>query len=61
VVQQLWATGLLQLGVSDVGHLKATTKGLVTQRHNTVLMIECSMTGDKTRRAHIIEGIIGYS
>jgi hypothetical protein len=33
VVQQLWATGRLQPGVSTVGHLSDTATGLVTQRH----------------------------
>jgi hypothetical protein len=42
-VQQLWATGLLQPSVSDVGHLSATTMGLVTQRRNTVSKTECSV------------------
>jgi hypothetical protein len=44
----------------DMGHLSATTIGLVTQWHITVLMIECSMAGDKTRRAHAVEDIISY-
>jgi hypothetical protein len=61
VVQQLWTTGLLQSGVSDVSHLSATTMGLVTQRHSTVSKTECSMAGDKTRLAHAVEDIIGYS
>jgi hypothetical protein len=61
VVQQLWATGLLQLGVSGVGHLLATTMGLETQRRNTISKIECSVAGDKTRLAHAVEDIIGYS
>jgi hypothetical protein len=61
VVQQLWATWQLQPGISDVGHLSATTTGLVTQRHSTVLITECSMAGDKTRRAHAVEEIISYS
>jgi hypothetical protein len=61
VVQQLWATGLLQPDVSNVGHLSATTTGLETQRHSTVSKTECSVAGDKTRRAHAVEDIIGYS
>jgi hypothetical protein len=61
VVQQLWATGLLQPDVSDMGHLSATTTGLVTQRCSTVSKTECSLADDKTRRAHAIEDIIGYS
>jgi hypothetical protein len=61
VVQQLWATGRLQLGISVVGHLSATATGLVMQWYNTVTMIECRMTGDKTRRAHTVEDIIGYT
>jgi hypothetical protein len=61
VVQQLWATGRLQPGVSAVGHLSATTTGLVMQRHNTVLMTECRVAGDKTRRAHAVEDSVGYS
>jgi hypothetical protein len=60
-VQQLWATGLLQPGVSDVGHLSATDMGLVTQRRSTVSKTECSVAADKTQRAHAVEGIIGYS
>jgi hypothetical protein len=60
VVQQLWATGLQQPGMIDMGHLSATTIGLVTQWHITVLMIKCSMAGDKTRRAHVVEDIISY-
>jgi hypothetical protein len=35
--------------------------GLVTQQHNTVLMTECRVAGDKTRCAHAVEDIIGYS
>jgi hypothetical protein len=61
VVQQLWAIGLLQPSVSDVGHLSATATGLVTQRHISVPMTECSVAGDKTRCAHVVEDIIGYS
>jgi hypothetical protein len=61
VIQQLWATGRLQPGVSVVGHLSATAMDLVTQRHNTLPMAECKVTGDKTRRAHAVEDIIGYS
>jgi hypothetical protein len=60
-VQQLWATGLLQPDVSDVGHLSATTMGLVTQQRRTVSKTECSVAGDKTRLAHAVEDIIGYS
>jgi hypothetical protein len=33
----------------------------VMQRHSTVLMTECRVAGDKTRRAHAVEDIIGYS
>jgi hypothetical protein len=55
------ATGLLQPSVSDVGHLSATTMGLVMQRHSTVSKTECSMAGDKTRLAHTVEDIIDYS
>jgi hypothetical protein len=60
-VQQLWATGLLQPDVSDVGHLSAVAMGLVTQWRSTVSKIECSVAGDKTWLAHAIEDIIGYS
>jgi hypothetical protein len=35
--------------------------GLVTQWRSTVLKTECSMAGDKTRLAHAVEDIIGYS
>jgi hypothetical protein len=35
--------------------------GLVTQRRSTVPMAECKVTDDKTRRAHAVEYIIGYS
>jgi hypothetical protein len=48
-------------GDSAVGHLSATATGLVTQRHSTVPMTECRMTGDKIRRAHAVEDIIDYS
>jgi hypothetical protein len=61
VVQQLWATVRLQPNASVVGHLSAIATGLVMQRHNTVLMTECRVAGDKTQRAHVIEDIIGYS
>jgi hypothetical protein len=61
VVQQLWATGRLQPGVSTVGHLSATATSLVTQQHSTVPMTECRVAGNKTRRAHAVEDIIGYS
>jgi hypothetical protein len=61
VAHQLWATGLLQPGVSDMGHLSATTLGLVVQRRSIVSKTECSVTGDKTRCAHADEDIIGYS
>jgi hypothetical protein len=54
-------SGLLQPGVSDVDHLSATTTGLVMQRCSTVSKTECSVAGDKTRLAHAIEDIIGYS
>jgi hypothetical protein len=60
VVQQLWATWLLQPGVSGVDHLSATTTGLVTQRRNTISKTECSVAGNKTRLAHTVEDIIGY-
>jgi hypothetical protein len=60
-VQRLWATGLLQHGVSDVGHLSAAAMGLVTQQRSTVSKTGCSMAGDKNRLAHIVEDIIGYS
>jgi hypothetical protein len=61
VVQQLWATELLQPGVSDVGDLSVAAMGLVTQQRSTVSKAECSVAGDKTRLAHTIEDIIGYS
>jgi hypothetical protein len=35
--------------------------GLVTQRRSTVSKTECSVAGDKTRLAHAVEDIIGYS
>jgi hypothetical protein len=60
-VQRLWATGLLQPGVSDVGHLPAAAMSLVTQRHNTVSKTKYSVAGDKTWFAHAVEDIIGYS
>jgi hypothetical protein len=44
-----------------VGYLLATAMGLVTQQHDTVLMTECRVAGDKTRRTHVIEDIISYS
>jgi hypothetical protein len=52
---------VLQPGVSDVGHLSATTTGLVMQRRSTVSKTKCNMAGDRTRRAHAVEDIIGYS
>jgi hypothetical protein len=61
VVQQLWSTGRRQPGVSAVGHLSATATGLVMQRHSIVPMTECRVVGDKTRHAHAVEDIIGYS
>jgi hypothetical protein len=61
VVQQLWATGRRQPGATTVGHLSGTATGLVMQWHNTVLMTECRVAGNKTRRAHAVEDIIGYS
>jgi hypothetical protein len=33
----------------------------VTRQHITTLLIECSVAGDKTRRAHTVEDIICYS
>jgi hypothetical protein len=33
----------------------------VTQQHDTTLLTECSMVGDKARRAHTVEDIICYS
>jgi hypothetical protein len=60
VVQQLCATVRLQPGTSVVRHLSATATGLVTQRNSTVPMTECRVAGDKTRRAHAVEDIIGY-
>jgi hypothetical protein len=44
-----------------MGHLAAAAMGLVTQRHITVPMIKCRVTGDKTRHGHTIEDIVGYS
>jgi hypothetical protein len=44
-----------------MGHLSATATGLVTQWHSTEPMTECRLAGDKTRRAHTVEDIIGYS
>jgi hypothetical protein len=32
----------------------------VTQQHSITLLTECSVAGDKTRRAHIVEDIICY-
>jgi hypothetical protein len=61
VVQQPWAIGLLQPGVNDVGHLSATTTGLVMQWHSTVPMTKCSVAGGKTHRAQAVEDIIDYS
>jgi hypothetical protein len=61
VVQQLWAIGLLQPGVSDVGHLSAAALGLVTQQRNTISKTECSVAGDKTQLTHTVEDTIGYS
>jgi hypothetical protein len=33
----------------------------VTRQHDATLLTECSVTGDKISRAHIIEDIICYS
>jgi hypothetical protein len=52
---------LLQPDVSTVGHLSATATGLVMQWHNTAPMTKCWVAGDKTRHAHAVEDIIGYS
>jgi hypothetical protein len=52
---------LLQPNVSDVGHLSVYAMGLVMQRHSTVSKTECSVVGDKTRLAHAIKDITGYS
>jgi hypothetical protein len=30
------------------------------QWHNTVTMTECRVAGDKIRRVHVVEDIIGY-
>jgi hypothetical protein len=51
----------MQPGASVVGHLSATAMGLVMQRYSTVPMTECRVVGDKTRRTHVVEDIIGYS
>jgi hypothetical protein len=59
-VQRLWAIGLLQLGVSDMGHLSAAAMSLVTQRHSSVSKTECSVAGDKIRLTHTVEDIISY-
>jgi hypothetical protein len=61
VIQQLCATVRLQPGASVMGHLSGTAAGLVTQRHNTIPMVEYRVICDKTRRAHTVEDIIGYS
>jgi hypothetical protein len=60
-VQRLWAIGLLQAGVSDVGHLSAAAMSLMAQRHNTVSKTKCSVAGDKIWLTHAVEDIIGYS
>jgi hypothetical protein len=60
-VQRLCATELLQPGVSDVGHLLAVAMGLMTQQRSTVSKTECTVAGDKTRLAHTVKDIIGYS
>jgi hypothetical protein len=61
VTRQPWATGLLQPDISDVGHLSAHTTGLMMQQRSTVSKAESSVAGDKTRCAHAVEDIIGYS
>jgi hypothetical protein len=61
MVQQLWAIVRLQPGASSMGHVSATATDLVMQRHITVPMTECRVAGNKTRRAHVVEDIIGYS
>jgi hypothetical protein len=33
----------------------------VTRQHDVILLTECSVIGDKTRRAHVVEDIICYS
>jgi hypothetical protein len=35
--------------------------GVVTQRRSTVSKTECNVACDKTRLAHAVEDIIGYS
>jgi hypothetical protein len=32
----------------------------VTRQHGATLLTECSVTGDKSRRAHAVEDIIYY-
>jgi hypothetical protein len=45
----LWTTGLAPLQCQ------------VTRQQDVILLTECNMADDKTRRVHIIEDIIHYS
>jgi hypothetical protein len=60
-VTMLSGSTTLGYNATATRHLSATATGLVTQRHSTIPMTECSVAGDKTWRAHAVEDIIGYS
>jgi hypothetical protein len=49
VTSALWTTRLAPLQCQ------------VIRQHDVTLLTECSVTGDKIRRAHIVEDIICYS
>jgi hypothetical protein len=49
VMPSLWTTRLAPLQCQ------------VTRQHDATLLTECSVAGDKTRRAHTVEDIICYS
>jgi hypothetical protein len=51
----------LQYNVSTMTTRLALLQCQVTRQHDVTLMIECSVAGDKTRRAHTVKDIIYYS
>jgi hypothetical protein len=56
------STVLLQHGYNAMPALwTAPLQYQVTRQHDATLLTECSITGDKTRRAHTVKDIICYS
>jgi hypothetical protein len=51
----------LQCTVSTMDYSSVISTVLSDSTHDATLLTECSVTGDKTRRAHIVEDIICYS